>query len=144
MEELAYLLAKSHPGAENYTEEELRNMSKEMAPFLEKMFGNMDRLTSGDVDARFNWWGTNSKPPQSAFKNNNGTIIYDPWLVLHVRSNPSVIDMVNTHESLPMSIQIHQDLTTAQMPASTSAVQESHYQLIRGHLMVKNQLPLTG
>ncbi|WP_407381043.1 hypothetical protein [Methanobrevibacter sp.] len=92
MEELAYLLAKSQPGAENYTEEELRNMSEEMAPFLEKMFGNMDRLTSGDVDARFNWWGTNSKPPESAFKNNNGTVIYDPWLVLHVRSNPSVID----------------------------------------------------
>ncbi|MBQ9026343.1 MAG: hypothetical protein IJ104_08235 [Methanobrevibacter sp.] len=92
MEELAYLLAKSQPGAENYTEEELRNMSKQMAPFLEKLFDNMDRLTSGDVDARFNWWGTNSKPPQSAFKNNNGTIIYDPWLVLKVRSNPSVID----------------------------------------------------
>ena len=91
MEELAYLLAKSQPGAENYTEEELRNMSAQMVPFLEKMFGNMDRLTSGDVDARYNWWGTNSRPQDSAFKNNNGTIIYDPWLLLRVSSNPSVM-----------------------------------------------------
>ena len=84
MEELAYLLAKSMPGAENYTEEELRNMSTQIVPFLEKLFGNMDRLTSGDVDARYNWWGTNSRPHDSAFKNNNGTIIYDPWLLLRV------------------------------------------------------------
>ena len=92
MEELAYLLAKSQPGSENYTEEELRNMSAQMVPFLEKMFANLDRLTSGDVDARFNWWGTNSRPSDSAFKNNNGTIIYDPWLILRVNSNPSVIN----------------------------------------------------
>lgn len=91
MEELAYLLAKSQPGAENYTEEELRNMSAQMVPLLEKLFGNMDRLTSGDVDARFNWWGTNSRPQDSSFKNNNGTIIYDPWLLLRVSSNPSVM-----------------------------------------------------
>lgn len=91
MEELAYLLAKSMPGAENYTEEELRNMSTQIVPFLEKLFGNMDRLTSGDVDARYNWWGTNSRPHDSAFKNNNGTIIYDPWLLLRVSSNPSVM-----------------------------------------------------
>lgn len=91
MEELAYLLVKSQPGSENYTEEELRNMSARMVPFLEKLFGNMDRLTSGDVDARFNWWGTNSRPQDSAFKNNNGTIIYDPWLLLRVSSNPSVM-----------------------------------------------------
>ena len=91
MEELAYLLAKSQPGAENYTEEELRNMSAQMVPFLEKMFGNMDRLTSGDIDARYNWWGTNSRPQDSSFKNNNGTIIYDPWLLLRVSSNPSVM-----------------------------------------------------
>ena len=91
-EELAYLLVKSQPGSENYTEEELRNMSAEIAPFLDEMFGNMDRLTSGDVDARFNWWGTNSGPLDSAFKSTNGTIIYDPWLILRVNSNPPVIN----------------------------------------------------
>ena len=91
-EELAYLLVKSQPGSENYTEEELRNMSAEIAPFLDKMFANLDRLTSGDVDARFNWWGTNSRPLDSAFKNTNGTIIYDPWLILRVNSNPSIIN----------------------------------------------------
>ena len=91
-EELAYLLAKSQPGAENYTEEELRNMSAQMAPFLDMLFSNMDRLTTGDVDARFNWWGTNSRPLDSQFKGSNGIIIYDPWLILRVNSNPSVID----------------------------------------------------
>ena len=91
-EALAYLLVKSQPGSENYTEEELRNMSAQIVPFLDTMFSNMDRLTSGDVDARFNWWGTNSRPADSAFKNTNGTIIYDPWLVLRVNSNPAVIN----------------------------------------------------
>ncbi|WP_407415839.1 hypothetical protein, partial [Methanobrevibacter sp.] len=91
-EELAYLMTISQPGAENYTEEEIRNMSASLAQFLDMFFGNLENLTSGDVDARYNWWGTNSRPSDSGFRNNKGTILYDPWLILRVNSNPSVID----------------------------------------------------
>ena len=54
---------------------------------------NLEKSTAGDVDARFNWWGTNSRPVDSAFKHDNGNIIYDPWLTLHVNSNPAVINL---------------------------------------------------
>lgn len=90
-EELAYLLLKAMDGSENYTEEELRNMSVSLGAFIDKFFGDFDNSTAGDVDARFNWWGHNSRPDDSKFKSNNGNIIYDPWLILRVRSNPGVI-----------------------------------------------------
>ncbi|MEE1129349.1 MAG: hypothetical protein UHW99_05135, partial [Methanobrevibacter sp.] len=60
-EELAYLLLKSQEMFENCTEEELRNMSVSMGAFLGQMFGNLDNATAGVVDARFNWWGSNSR-----------------------------------------------------------------------------------
>lgn len=92
-EELAYLLLKSQKTFENCTEEELRNMSAKLGAFLDKFFSNLDKATAGDVDARFNWWGSNSGPLDSAFKSNNGNIIYDPWLILRVNSNPDVINL---------------------------------------------------
>lgn len=90
-EELAYLLLKSQEMFENCTEEELRNMSVSLGAFLDTMFGNLDNATAGVVDARFNWWGSNSKPSRSKFKNNNGAVRYDPWLVMRVKANPKVI-----------------------------------------------------
>ena len=90
-EELAYLMLKSQQTFENCTEEELRNMSVSFGAFLDKFFNNLDNLTAGNVDARYNWWGSNSKPKASKFKNNNGKVIYNPWLVMTVKSNPSII-----------------------------------------------------
>ena len=52
---------------------------------------DLDNATAGVVDARFNWWGSNSKPSRSKFKNNNGTVRFDPWLVIRVNANPKVI-----------------------------------------------------
>ena len=92
-EELAYMLLKSQQIFENYTEEELRNISVKLGAFLDKFFLNLEKSTAGDVDARFNWWGTNSRPLDSAFKHDNGNIIYDPWLTLRVNSNPAVINL---------------------------------------------------
>lgn len=91
-EELAYILLKSQEAFENCTEEELRNMSASLGAFLDNMFGNFNRLTAGNVNAKYNWWGSNSKPSASKFKNNNGTVKYDPWLILRVKSSPSVIN----------------------------------------------------
>ena len=90
-EELAYLLLKSQEMFENCTEEELRNMSASMGVFLGEFFENLNNLTAGDVDARYNWWGSNTRPAASKFKNNNGTVVYDPWLILTVKSDPGVI-----------------------------------------------------
>ncbi len=91
-EELAYILLKSQEQFENCTEEELRNMSVSMGAFLDKMFGQMDNLTAGDVDAKYNWWGTNSRPSDSKFNSNGGSIIYDPWLTLSVEASPGRIN----------------------------------------------------
>ena len=91
-EELAYLMLKSQEMFENCTEEELRNMSVSMGAFLDKFFAEFDNETAGDVDARFNWWGSNLKPSKSKFKSRNGKIIYDPWLILRVNSNPKIIE----------------------------------------------------
>ena len=90
-EELAYLLLKSQEMFENCTEEELRNMSISLGAFLDTMFGNLDNSTAGIVDARYNWWGSNSRPSSAKFKNNKGIIRYDPWLVMRVKANPKVI-----------------------------------------------------
>lgn len=91
-EELAYLLLKSQPDFENFTEEELRNMSVELGVFLDRFFNDLAKLTAGDVDARYNWWGTNSRPSDSKFNSNNGLILYDPWLIMRVDANPHVIE----------------------------------------------------
>ena len=91
-EELAYLLLKSQEMFENCTEEELRNMSVSMGAFLGQMFGNLDNATAGVVDARFNWWGSNSRPSPSKFRANTGSVTYGPWLVMTVRANPKVIE----------------------------------------------------
>lgn len=90
-EELAYQLIKSQQQFENCTEEELRNMSASLGVFLDKIFGNFNNLTQGDVDARYNWWGTNSKPDTTKFSSINGEIMYNPWLTLRAKSNPQKI-----------------------------------------------------
>ena len=91
-EELAYILLKSQEQFENCTEEELRNMSVSMGAFLDKMFSQMDNLTAGDVDAKYNWWGNNSRPSDSKFNSNSGSINYTPWLTLSVEASPNRIN----------------------------------------------------
>ncbi len=90
-EELAYLLLKSQETFENCTEEELRNMSASLGVFLDEFFEDFNNLTAGDVNAKYNWWGSNTRPAASKFKNNNGKVLYNPWLVMNVKSSPSVI-----------------------------------------------------
>ena len=52
---------------------------------------------NGTVDATNNWWGTNNPTVSSNGTANieimGGTVIYDPWLVLNVNTNP--VNVVN-------------------------------------------------
>lgn len=91
-EEIAYQYLKSQKDFENCTEEELRNMSAEMGKFIDRFYVLVDNLSKGDTDARFNWWGSNTRPSSSKFEGYNGEVFYDPWLILRVDSAPSVID----------------------------------------------------
>jgi len=43
--------------------------------------------SSGSVDARYNWWGSNTDP-SSLFV---GTVDYSPWLYMDLTSNPTII-----------------------------------------------------
>jgi predicted outer membrane repeat protein len=45
---------------------------------------------SGTVDARYNWWGSNTNP--SAYISGSG-MTYDPWIVLTVTSNPTTLNV---------------------------------------------------
>ncbi|MGZ4856769.1 MAG: NosD domain-containing protein, partial [Methanobacteriaceae archaeon] len=49
---------------------------------------DMHVLGSSNINATLNWWGTNYGPSSSMI---NGTLIYDPWLVLTVTADPSSI-----------------------------------------------------
>jgi predicted outer membrane repeat protein len=44
----------------------------------------------GTVDARFNWWGSNTNPSVYI---SGSDVTYDPWIVLTVTSNPKTIDV---------------------------------------------------
>lgn len=43
------------------------------------------------TDARYNWFGTNRDPGRNKFLSGNGTINYDPWLILSIHADPSTI-----------------------------------------------------
>lgn len=42
---------------------------------------------SGTVDAKYNWWGSNSKPNSKV----SGNVATNPWLILKIKANPSLI-----------------------------------------------------
>ena len=44
---------------------------------------------SGNFDARYNWWGSNTDPSA----NLSGLISYDPWIILMVTANPATINV---------------------------------------------------
>ncbi|MCE5213427.1 MAG: hypothetical protein LLF83_01730 [Methanobacterium sp.] len=43
------------------------------------------------TSASYNWYGTNSDPGSDKFLPGNGTINYNPWLILNIKANPSTI-----------------------------------------------------
>lgn len=104
-EELAYLMLKSQEQFENYTEEELRNMSVSLGAFLDKVFFDLENYTSGNVDARYNWWGDNN-PKDSKFINYNGTLFYNPWLTLRVTASPN---RINQYQHSKISVDVYMD-----------------------------------
>lgn len=65
--------------------------------------GNVEEIHSGwwgtnnyNLNATNNWWGTNTPTNSSTDSSDiyiqNGTVIYDPWIVLNVTVNPVITD----------------------------------------------------
>ncbi|BDZ70735.1 hypothetical protein [Methanobacterium petrolearium] len=55
------------------------------------MIDKINRDNPSHTDARYNWFGTNNDPGSSKFLPWNGTINYDPWLILSIHANPYTI-----------------------------------------------------
>ena len=91
--ELIYSLLKSEKILNKIPDEVIREISDFVGGALDKLFDDLDDVVAGDVDARYNWWGNNSMPSASKFKNNKGSVLYDPWLTLRVNSNPKVLSL---------------------------------------------------
>ena len=49
--------------------------------------GSAINCFSGTVDARYNWWGSNTSPSSKV----NGGVTITPWLVLTITANPNII-----------------------------------------------------
>ena len=92
-QDLIYSFLKSEKIFDNVPDEEIRKISDFVGGVIDMVFDQLDDVVEGDVDARYNWWGTNSMPPASKFKNNKGSVLYDPWLTLRVNSNPGVLSL---------------------------------------------------
>lgn len=70
---------KKHP--------ELEPTLKPIRDDLDKLF---HKLENSNTTATYNWYGTNNPDSRKFFKG-NGTLIYDPWLVLNIHASPSTI-----------------------------------------------------
>ena len=91
--DLVYSFLKSLKISEKIPDGVIREISDKVGSIADRFFGDLDEVAAGDVDAKYNWWGTNSMPPASKFKNNEGTVLYDPWLTLRVNANPEVLGL---------------------------------------------------
>ena len=92
-QDIIYSFLKSEKILSNISDEVLKNVSAFVGGMLDKLFNDLDDLNKGDVDAKYNWWGNNSMPPASKFKNDEGTVLYDPWLTLRVNADPDVLGL---------------------------------------------------
>ena len=46
----------------------------------------------GTVDARLNWWGSNTNPEGKISTGTGGVVLFDPWIILTVTANPTTIN----------------------------------------------------
>ncbi|HOI71717.1 MAG TPA: right-handed parallel beta-helix repeat-containing protein [Methanobacterium sp.] len=60
------------------------------------------------TNAPYNWYGTNSNPGKEKFLPGNGTIDYEPWLILSIHANPSTI---HVGEKSVITTDVYQDST---------------------------------
>lgn len=91
--DLLYSFIRSQKIFDKIPDEVVRNVSDHVGVFVDKFFDDLDEVAAGDVDAKYNWWGSNSMPPASKFKNNDGNVLYDPWLTLRVNADPGVLGL---------------------------------------------------
>ena len=91
--DILYSFLKSERILSKIPDAVLRNFSTFVGVILDKLLSDLDDLNEGDVDAKYNWWGNNSMPPASKFKNKEGTVFYDPWLTLNVNADPDLLGL---------------------------------------------------
>lgn len=104
--DLLYSFIRSQKIFDKIPDEVVRNVSDHVGVFVDKFFDDLDEVAAGDVDAKYNWWGSNSMPPASKFKNNDGNVLYDPWLTLRVNADPEVLGL---GESSKITADVHID-----------------------------------
>ena len=46
---------------------------------------------NGTFNAQFNWWGSNNGPSENISTGTGGVVLFDPWFVLNVTSDPATI-----------------------------------------------------
>lgn len=62
----------------------IKSLNKMISRILEEL------IVKNNSNAQYNWYGTNN-PVSNKFYKGNGTIDYNPWLVLNIKANPSII-----------------------------------------------------
>ncbi|HTX61092.1 MAG TPA: chitobiase/beta-hexosaminidase C-terminal domain-containing protein [Methanobacterium sp.] len=72
----------------------------------------------GTIDATLNWWGSNNSPAERIDINTGNpgtTVLYDPWIVLSITANPSLIAK-NGHSTITVDLQ-HDNNGTVHNPS---------------------------
>ncbi len=85
---------KNHP--------ELEPILKPIRDDLNKLFHSLE---NSNTTATYNWYGTNN-PDSNKFFKGNGTLIYDPWLILNIKANPSTI---HTGQTSTITADVYRD-----------------------------------
>lgn len=62
-----------------------------LQPIRDELDDLFRKLENSDTTATYNWYGT-SNPEADKFFKGNGTLIYDPWLILSITADPSTIN----------------------------------------------------
>lgn len=100
---------------DNQIREEIKKQHSKITPEQEaaliKSFNTMistilDQLiVKNTANAQYNWYGTND-PGNNNFYKGNGTINYNPWLVLNIKANPYTI---NVGQTSTLTADVYQD-----------------------------------
>lgn len=92
----------------------------ELEPILKPIRDDLDKLfhelENSNTKAAYNWYGTNRPDPSKFFKG-NGTLKYNPWLVLTINPYPPII---RTGETSTITAHVYQDSADGDHRADTT------------------------
>ena len=97
-QDLIYSFIRSQKIFDSIPDDTVKGISDYLGGLADKFFDQLDDVAEGDVDAKYNWWGTNSMPSASKFQNNKGSVFYDPWLTLRVNADPNLLGLGESSE----------------------------------------------